>query len=343
VTLRELMERIRNQPDVQSVGAASKLPRDQGTALTQAIVIEEKSRVIPGQYSTADFQGITPDYLRTMGIPLLRGRPVSEDDTYEAPRVALINEALAKRYFPGEDPIGEHFALGDPNRPGQPSPANPNAPTSPWFEIVGIVSDVRDLSLKAETGPTVYVSYWQWPIYNPTIVVRTKGNPSLMASTLRREIKAVNKSIPLPMVQTMDEVLAETVAQPRFYTVLSVLFGVIALLLATIGIYGVISYSVAQRKQEIGIRMALGARTQTVVALVIREGMKLALIGIGIGVLAALALTRVIASLLYQVTPTDPITLGGAAFLLLIIALFAAWIPARRAARVDPMVALRCE
>ncbi len=142
---------------------------------------------------------------------------------------------------------------------------------------------------------------------------------------------------------TMDEVLAETVAQPRFYTVLSVLFGVIALLLATIGIYGVISYSVAQRTHEIGIRMALGARTQNVVSLVIGEGMRLALIGIGIGVLAALALTRVIASLLYEITPTDPITIGGMAFLLLIIAMFAAWIPARRAARVDPMVALRCE
>jgi putative ABC transport system permease protein len=343
VALRELVERIRNQPDVQSVGAASKLPRDQGTALTQAIVIEEKSRVVPGQYLTADFQGITPDYLRTMGVPLLRGRPVSEDDTYEAPRVALINEALAKRYFPGEDPIGQHFALGDPNQPGQPSPANTNAPASPWFEIVGIVSDVRDLSLKAETGPTVYVSYWQWPIYNPTIVVRTKRTPSLMASTILREVKAVNKSLPLPAVQTMDEVLAETVAQPRFYTGLSVVFGVIALLLATIGIYGLISYSVAQRTHEIGIRMALGARTQNVVALVIGEGMKLALIGIGIGVLAALALTRVIASLLYEVTPTDPLTLGGTAFLLLIIAFFAAWIPARRAARVDPMVALRCE
>jgi predicted permease len=343
VTLRELLERIRNQPGVQSVGAASKLPRDEGTALTQTIVIEDKSRLIPGQYPTADFQGITPDYLRTMGIPFLRGRTVSEDDTYEAPRVALINEALAKRYFPGEDPIGEHLALGDPNRPGQPAPSNPNAPTSPWFEIVGIVSNVRDLSLKAETGPTVYVSYWQWPIYNPTIVVRTKGNPSLMASTIRREAKAVNRSLPSPAVQTMEEVLAETVAQPRFYTLLSVLFGTIALLLAAIGIYGVISYSVTQRTHEIGIRMALGARTQNVVSLVVREGMKLALIGVGIGVLSALALTRLIASLLYEVTPTDPVTLGGTAFLLLVIALLAAWIPARRAARVDPMVALRCE
>jgi putative ABC transport system permease protein len=343
VTLRELVESIRNQPDVQAVGVASKLPRDQGTALTQAIVIEDRSRLIPAQYPTADFQGITPDYLRTMGIPLLRGRTVSEDDTYEAPRVALINEELAKRYFPGKDPIGEHLALGDLNRPGQPAPPTPNAPASPWFEIVGIVSDVRDLSLKAETGPTVYVSYWQWPMYNPTIVVRTKGNPSLMASTIRREVRAANKSLPSPRVRTMDEVLAETVAQPRFYTVLSVLFGGIALLLAAIGIYGLISYSVTQRTHEIGIRMALGARTENVVSLVIREGMKLALIGVGIGVLCALALTRVIASLLYGVTPTDPITLAGTAFLLLAVALLAAWIPARRAARVDPMLALRCE
>jgi predicted permease len=343
VTLRELIERIRNEPGVQSIGAASKLPRDLGNALTQTIAIQDHAPISPAGHPTADFQAITPDYLRTMGIPLLRGRTVREDDAYEAPRVALINEALAKRYFPKENPLGKHLALGDPNRPGQPTQPDPNGPGSPWFEIVGVVSDVRNLSLRAESAPTVYVSYWQFPMQSPDIVVRTSADPSLAASAIRGEIKAANKNLPTPAIQTMNEVLATTVAQPRFYTELFGVFGAMALLLAALGIYGLISYSVTQRTQEIGIRIALGARTGNVFSLVVTQGMKLALIGIGIGILSALALTRVMRSLLYEVTPTDPLTFAGAALFLAFVALLASWLPARRAAKVDPMTALRYE
>ncbi len=343
VTLREIMEQIRIQPGVQSVAAASKLPNDIGSARTQTIVIENRRLIVPGESPTADFQGISPDYFRALGVPLLHGRAFAETDAYEAPRVAIINEAMAKRYFPNDDPIGKRLSLGNPNQPGQPASPNRNAPASPWIEIVGVVPDVKNLGLNAESAPTIYVSYWQWPMQSPTLLLRSTDNPSALAGSIRHAVKAVNKNLPEPVIQTMDQILAETVAEPRFYTLLSLSFGITALILAVVGVYGVISYTVAQRIHEIGIRMALGAREGNVLSLVLGKGIRLVLLGVSAGILVSLALTRVMRGLLYEVTPTDPLTFLGATLLLASVALFACWIPARRATKIEPMVALRNE
>ena len=320
VTLQEIMERLKSQPGVQSVAAASKLPHDTGSAHTQPIVLENRPPVAPGEFPTADFQGISPDYFHSLGIPLLHGRAFAESDAYEAPRVAVINEAMARRYFPNENPIGKRLAMGNPNQPGKPLGPNPNAPSSPWTEIVGVVADIKSLGLNAETAPTIYVSYWQWPMQSPTLLVRTTTEPSTLAAAIRGAMKAVNKNLPEPKIQTMDQIVADTVAEPRFYTLLLGLFGVTALVLAVVGVYGVVSYAVAQRMHEFGIRMALGAQGRNVISLIIGQGIRLVLLGISAGILASFALTRMMRGLLYEVTPTDPLTFLGASLLLTAVA-----------------------
>jgi predicted permease len=340
VTLQRLMERMRNQPGVQSIGAISVLPDNVGGARTQTIAIENRPPTVPGEYPTANFQGITPDYFRTMGIPLLQGRSFAESDTHEAPWVVIINETMAKRYFPNENPIGKRLDMGGRKNPGQPDPTDPSRrPT--WKEIVGVVADMKKLSLNAETVPEVFVPYWQWPMQSPTLVVRASAEPAGIAAAIRAELKTAG--LPSPRIRTIDEILSATVSQPRLQTLLLGLFGLVALLLAAVGIYGVIACSAAQRTHEIGVRMALGARKWNVLSLVIGRGMKLALIGVGLGIAAALALTRLMTSLLYEVEPTDPLTFAGVSFLLIAIALFASWLPARRATQIDPMEALRYE
>jgi putative ABC transport system permease protein len=277
-----------------------------------------------------------------MGIPLLRGRDFTEADQLEAPRVVLINETMARRYFPNADPVGERLAMPDRENPRLPA-RDPWTSREPWSEIVGVVADVKSLGLRPEPLPQTYVPYWQWPMQSPTLVARATGNPAALAVMIREEVKAVVPNLPVPVIRTMDEILSETMAQPRFQAWLLSLFGIVALVLAAVGLYGVLAYAVSQRTHEIGIRMALGAQKRNVLSLVIGQGMRLALIGVGVGTAAAFALTRVMASLLYEVTPTDPLTFVSVAFLLLAIAWLACWLPARRAARVDPMEALRYE
>src|SRR5439155_945122 len=191
--------------------------------------------------------------------------------------------------------------------------------------------------------PEVYQSYWQWPMQNPTLLVRTTGDPAALAEAIRRETRAVIPNLPPPLIRTMDDLFAESIAQPRLQTELLSLFAAVALLLAAVGLYGVLAYAVTQRQREIGVRMALGAQRRTVLSLVIGQGMRLALVGVIIGVLCALALTRVLQSLLYGVTPSDPLTFAAVSLLLIATALLACWLPARRAANLNPMVALRYE
>lgn len=341
VTLKELMARIGSQPDVQSVGAVSVLPMTIGSARIQTFVIENKPLLASGEKLTANFQGVTSEFFRTMGIPLLQGHSFTEGDVFEAPSVFIINEAMAKRYFPGENPIGRRMAMGG-RTSGQVVGPNPSA-SSPWGEIVGVVGDMRKLNLSAETVPDVYAPYWQWPMQTPTLLVRTVGNPANIAAAIRSEVKSANNNLPAPVIRTMDEILADTVAQPRFHTVLSGLFGVVALVLAAVGIYGVMAYVVAQRTHEIGIRMSLGAEKGDVLRLIVRQGMALVSIGLVAGIAGAVALTRVLSNLLYEVKPIDPPTFMGVVLLLASVALLACYIPARRAAKVDPMVALRYE
>jgi putative ABC transport system permease protein len=341
VTLHQIMARIRNYAGIESVAAVSKLPRDIGSALTQTIVIENHPPLPGGAYPTANFQGITPDYFRAMGVPLVRGRTFTEDDLYESPRVIIINKTLASRFFPGENPLGKRLALSGRNNPGQPD-RDPGG-RLPWMEIVGVVSDTRNLSLKAETVPDVYVPYWQWPMQSPILVVRTAASPSPVAAVIRSEAKAVSKNLPPLMVRTMDEILADSVAQPRDQTILVGLFGIAGLILAATGVYGVTSYLVSQRTHEIGIRMVLGATRRDVLGLVVGQGLKLTVIGIGFGILSALGVTSFLSISLYGVKPADPLTYFLLSLLLTSVALIATYIPARRMTKVDPMVALRYE
>jgi predicted permease len=335
VTLRELMERLKNGPGVQSVGAISDKASFQ-------ITIENRQTGLEGDYPRASFQGVTPDYFRAMGIPMLQGRDFTENDVLSVPRVAVLTESLARRCFPNESPLGKRIYLGRLN-PGQTGELDRWTNQSIWTEVVGVVADVKSMSLDPQVESNAYVSYWQWPMQGPTLFVRTAGNPANFAAALYSEVKALNKNLPTPKVQTMSDRLSDVVAEPRFQTLLLSLFGLIALVLVSAGVYGVVSYSVAQRTREIGVRMALGAEEGNVLRIVIGHGMKLTLAGVAIGLAGALALTRLMKTLLFGVSANDPLTFGSIALLLALVALMACWIPARRATRVNPIVALRQE
>jgi len=335
VTLRELMERLKNRPGVQSVAAA-------GDKAGFRITVENRQTGADDDYPRVSLQGVSPDYFRAVGITMLRGRPFTESDALESPGVAILPESLAKRFFPNEDPIGKRIYKGRLN-PGQAGELDRWTNVSLWTEVVGVAADVKSMSLDPQVESNVYVPYWQWPMQTPTLFVRTAGNPADFAAALYSEVKALNKNLPTPKVQTMNERLADVVAEPRFQTLLLGLFGLMALVLVSAGVYGVVSYSVAQRAHEIGVRIALGAGCRDVLRLVIGQGMKLVLIGLAIGLAGALALTRLMKALLYGVSANDPLTFGSIALLLTLVALLACWIPARRATRVNPIVALRQE
>jgi putative ABC transport system permease protein len=340
VRLQELMDRVRQLPGVESAGAAYRFLRQDNRPPIQPFAIHGRPPLAEAERPTAEHGAITPGYLRTLGLRLRRGRDFTEADILEAPGVALVNESFVRRFFPNEDPIGQHVTmertlvpLGATNIYGSPV----------WSEIVGIVSDMKSLSAQPESVPEVYRPYWQWPMQSPTLFVRASGDPAALTAAIRRETKSVIPNLPSPRIRLMTERVAESIAQPRFQAGLLNLFGGVALLLAAGGIYGVLAYAVTQRRREIGIRMALGAQKHNVLTLILGQGMKLALTGVVIGVLSALALTRVLRNLLYEVRPTDSLTFAAVSLLLVAIALFACWLPARRAAQVDPIEALRHE
>jgi putative ABC transport system permease protein len=340
VPLEELMERLRAFPGVEAVGAGSRFLRRENRPPAQPIAIFGRMAQKPEEQPTADFKGVSPDWLRALGGRLLRGRGFTGADTLQAPGVVQINETLARRYFPNEDPIGQHLKM---DSGGAPLNATDPYGLSIWSEIIGVVSDVKSLHPQPEAVPEVYRPSWQWPMQSPTVLVRAAGDPATLTAAIRREVKAVIPQLPAPIIRTMDDILGETVAQPRFQTWLLSLFGIVALALAAGGLYGVLAYAVSQRQREIGIRMALGAQKRDILSLVIHQGMKLALAGVGMGLLTSLALTRVLRNLLYGVEPADPLTFAAMSLLLVAIALLACWLPVRSATRVDPMEALRYE
>ena len=326
---RQLAERLQSLPGVRSAGAISFLPFASGGAAT-SISIEGRPAPPPGQALVGDVRVVDGGYFRTMGIPLLQGRTFSERELTEASHVVMINEALARDFFPGEDPIGKRITIAMQNE---------NVPN----EIIGIVRDVRHVGLDT---PARAMTYWPYPelVYSGlTLVVRAESDPLALAEPIRREVLAMDKDQPIADVSTMDNLLSGSVSRARFSATLLGVFGGVALLLAAVGIFGVMSYGVAERTHEIGLRMALGAQASHVLTLVVRQGMLLTLIGIAIGLGTALALTRVMASLLYEVGTTDPLTFAAISVLLASVALLACYIPARRATKVDPMIALRYE
>jgi len=321
-------ERIRSLPGVTEVGSTTMPPLG-GYKWTSDFTIEGRS---PDDYGReVRHKEVTVGYFRTLGLPLLGGRFFSESDTAESRPVIVINNTFARRYFAGQDPIGRRLKFGKPSEPDA------------WQTVIGIVGDEKQDGLGAEVKPEIYQSSLQSPQDAMTIVTRTSVDPRTLIGPVREQLRALDRSLPVYEVKTIREVLEESLARERFVTLLLVVFAALALVLAAVGVYGVMAYSVAQRTHEIGVRVALGAQNRDVLKLVLWQGTRLTLTGVGSGVVASLALTRLMGRLLFGVSATDPATFVAIAFLLTVVALLACYVPARRATKVDPMVALRYE
>ncbi len=325
----QLTTRAASIPGVEHAAVVSGLPLAGGAAV-YGFVIEGRPDLPPEKVQDAEYFTVTPDYFDALGIRHVRGERFNERHSYGTPDVAVVNETMARRYFPGEDPVGKRVNLGDPAK-------------TPWITIIGVVGDVRREGLDKEPYPQMYQPAAQTPYRAMTFVARTSGDPTSIIPALRRELAAINKDLPLYNVRTMEQVMSDSVSRRRFQMVLIAAFAGVGLLLAAVGIYGVISYTVAQRSHEIGVRMALGARAKDIFKLVVGQGLVLTFAGVGLGLVGSLALTRVTASLLYGVSATDPLTFACVALGLLGVALLACLVPARRATKVDPMIALRYE
>ena len=322
-----LVGRLEADPGVESVAAALPLPL-YGAGLNFAFKIEGREER-PGSDLSANYTSATPSYFRLLKIPLLQGRLLTERDTAQSPRVCVISSTFARIHFPGEDPIGRRLVFGFKE--------------SVSHEIVGVVADVRRDGLGVVSRPEMYVPFVQEPFWAAYVVVRTQSDPMHLAGVLRSEVHALDPILPVEGVQPMTQMVSDSVAEPRFRTRLLGLFGGLALVLAVIGIYGVISYSVGRRKREVGLRMALGAAQRDVLRLVLVEGLTLTGAGLLVGALGAVMLTRYVASLLFDIGRWDPLTYAVSALTLVGAGLLASWLPARRAMRVDPIKALRDE
>jgi predicted permease len=327
----ELLRRLQAQPGMRDTAVGIPLPLAHAQVVTLPFAIPGGPPAPPGTTRTADYVAASPGYLRVMEIPLLRGRWFDERDRPSAPNVTAISEAFAQRYFPNEDPLGKQLSFAFPPSNGIPR------------EIVGIVGDVRNVSLGKAPAPMMYVPFAQAPFWGAEVAVRSDLGVGTIAKTIRRQVGAIDKNLPVTGVEAMDTAIDATLAQPRFRAWLVGSFGAMALILAAAGIFGVISYSVACRTHEIGIRMALGATPANVLRQILGESARFVVAGLVVGVAAALGAVRLLASLLFAVRPADPLTYFGVAIVLASVALLACYLPARRAMRVDPMVALRHE
>ena len=322
---KQLETQVGGLPGVESVGMISELPLS-GQPNDIPFTVEGRPALSASDGYDDDFRRINTHYFTSLRIPLLRGRNFTDQEVVKGAKLVLISDLLAKKVFPNEEPIGHRLVLG----------LGGDA-----YEIIGIVGDIRHRALENEPSPAMYLPTLEGNWMN--LVIRGQGDPANLAAAVRREVKAIDPEQPVAAIKTMDEWLSTAASAPRYRTSLLGLFALVALVLACTGIYGVMSYTVAQRTHEIGVRMALGASRIDVLKLVIRQGMGLVGIGVAVGLLAALALTRVMSSLLFGVTPKDPLTFTGVALFLTLVALLACYIPARRATKVDPLVALRYE
>jgi putative ABC transport system permease protein len=324
----QLLERTRVLPGIQSSAVVSSLPLS-GAVESSDFSIEGRAAAPEGQEEPqADYTMVSADYFRVMSIPLMRGRAFTEQDTKESQGVVIVNEQLAARFWPGEDAVGKRLTLSFEKSPR---------------EVVGVVGDIKQTSLNASASPGVYLPYQQFPYPGMTFVVRTQADAASITSAVRREVQAIDANVPVSNIRTMEQVIATSVSQSRFSMLLLGLFAAVALLLAMVGIYGVLAYSVSERVHEIGVRIALGAQSKDILRLVVGHGMVLTLIGVAAGIAGAFVLTRLMSSLIYGVSATDPLTFAVVSLGLAEGALLACYIPARRATRVDPIEALRYE
>ena len=327
--VRDVLQRMESLPGVQSVGAASTLPLT-GFWGETSLLVEGQPLPKPGETANADNRFVTPGYFSTMRIPLLRGRDFTDADGDGSRRVALVDETLARRYLGGGSPVGKRLNLGTPEKPE-------------WWEVVGEVGNVKTFGLERPDLPTLYRPYAQLPAGLVAFAIRTTGDPAALLKSAEQEVWEVDKDQPIFQALPMNALAAQSVALRRVSTLLLAGFAALALVLAAVGIYGVTAFSVAQRTHEIGTRMALGAEPKDILRLVLGQGARLALFGVTIGVFTALVLTRFMASILFGVSASDPLTFASVAILLTLIVFAACYIPARRAMHIDPIVALRYE
>jgi putative ABC transport system permease protein len=326
---QQAIERVGALPGVQQAGATNVLPLSRNNS-SAAFSVVGRPKPEKGREPEANFRTISPHYLEAMGIPLRRGRQIMQSDQAKTQRVIIINEFLAREHFPNEDPLGKRLNFG-----GEEEADN--------YEIIGVTGDIRHESLVEKIVPEVYIPLVQEPWYSMSIVVRATGDPLQLAGAVQREIQAIDKEQPVYNVRTMERVVSESLAPQRVTMGMLGVFALIALVMASVGIYAVMSYAVTQRTHEIGIRMALGAQPGDILKMVVRQGMWLALIGVGLGLVASYWLMQAMTRILYSVSATDPLTFTAISLLLMLVAFTANYIPARRATKVDPMVALRYE
>jgi predicted permease len=330
---QDLLARLEALPGVRSAGAVMGLPLG-GLNFTLSFEVLGRPKVPPAQQPSMQVRVATPGYLETMGIPIVRGRGLQPSDTASAPSVVVLSEAAVRRFFPGEDPLGKRIVVGWRRPEGLPPAGG---------EVVGIVGDVKELGLDQQDPPEVYIPHAQLPTNAMDVVLRTSVDPLSMTRSVAAVVASVDPELPVARLQTLDDVVARSVSEPRFYMLLLGAFAVMAVSLAALGIFGVMSYAVVQRRREIGIRVALGAHPRDVLGMVLRQALLLAVSGVGLGLLGTVAFSRVIASLLFRLSPTDPATLAAVAAVLMAVAFVASYLPARRATRVDPLTALRSE
>ena len=326
---QRLLEQTKTLPGVDVAALTNSLPPDE-TEFSSDFKIEGQDPKASGEPQIAYFNRVTPEYFQALGIPLRAGRTFSSIDTEKSPRVSLINETMRRRFFGAEDPVGKriNLSVGEPD----------------WVQIIGVVGDVKYNGLADDVQPAIYQPITQEPIWGISLILKAEvADPLALTRAVRREVGKIDPDLPVTQVSTMEQRVATAMAQPRFRTSLIALFAAVALVLACVGIYGVVSYSVAQRTHEIGIRMALGARRGNVLVMVIRQAIVLAVAGVVLGLAASYALGSLMSGLLFGVRATDPLTFVTAALLLAMTTLIASYLPARRAANVDPLIALRYE
>jgi putative ABC transport system permease protein len=328
-----VLAQLRVLPGVTGVGASNKLPysRLQTERNKSELVIKGRRSDETRHQVALVGSDVSPGYMETMQIPLVRGRLFDARDTKDSPMVLIISERVAQALFPDRDPIGQEILWG------------PLTAENPYCKVIGVVSNIRHQAGEDEKGMEIYYPYTQWPVTNVYYIIRTEGDPIPLVQSVQQKISQADSKAAIIFIKTMEQLIGETLWQRRLWGVMFAVFALLALVLAAVGIYGVLAYSVTQRTREIGVRMALGANTGEVLRMVLAQGLKLALSGIAIGLVAALVLSRLIGSLLYGVKASDPLTYTGVAVLLVIVALLACWFPARRAAKTDPLAALRHE